>query len=316
MKSYSNRAFTLIELLVVIAIIAILAAILFPVFAQAKVAAKKTSVLSNAKQFGLAQLMYSNDADDLFSPAMTYNGEWAMRSWAVLCDPYIKSVGMLMDPFTPAKLTDNPFVLNSQWGMPTRRAASTACPSDLNDVSACAMGVYNPAGRAQLTGGEHWGRDGIAGVNIQPGTWMWSSYYYKGGPSDGGTGTGYPSMSTTAVARPADTLLISQSGTPDMMWHQDMNPDESGRYWGDAPFNLFGNANTTTGPMGRVGTAGQEAGVYPTSVWEPTVYPTGTNVSVYTDGHAKAEAWKALHSRTVTLSSGVKYLKYASPEVP
>src|SRR5271157_986880 len=61
-----KRAFTLIELLVVIAIIAILAAILFPVFAQAKLAAKKTSSLSNVKQLSLANVMYSNDNDDLF----------------------------------------------------------------------------------------------------------------------------------------------------------------------------------------------------------------------------------------------------------
>jgi prepilin-type N-terminal cleavage/methylation domain-containing protein len=61
-----KKAFTLIELLVVIAIIAILAAILFPVFAQAKLAAKETAGLSNAKQMGLAALMYVNDYDDTF----------------------------------------------------------------------------------------------------------------------------------------------------------------------------------------------------------------------------------------------------------
>jgi prepilin-type N-terminal cleavage/methylation domain-containing protein len=59
-----RKAFTLIELLVVIAIIAILAAILFPVFAQAKLAAKKTAALSGAKQQGLAVVMYSGDNDD------------------------------------------------------------------------------------------------------------------------------------------------------------------------------------------------------------------------------------------------------------
>lgn len=62
----SKRAFTLIELLVVIAIIAILAAILFPVFAQAKVAAKKTSDLSNQKQMGTAFNIYVADYDDQF----------------------------------------------------------------------------------------------------------------------------------------------------------------------------------------------------------------------------------------------------------
>jgi len=59
------KAFTLIELLVVIAIIAILAAILFPVFAQAKMAAKKTAALSNVKQQALATTMYANDSDDV-----------------------------------------------------------------------------------------------------------------------------------------------------------------------------------------------------------------------------------------------------------
>ena len=67
MKSMSNkRGFTLIELLVVIAIIAILAAILFPVFAQAKAAAKKTATLSNLKQNATAVAIYQADADDTF----------------------------------------------------------------------------------------------------------------------------------------------------------------------------------------------------------------------------------------------------------
>ncbi|HEU4752804.1 MAG TPA: prepilin-type N-terminal cleavage/methylation domain-containing protein, partial [Armatimonadota bacterium] len=59
-----SRGFTLIELLVVIAIIAILAAILFPVFAQAKVAAKKTADLSNLKQIGTSVFLYAGDNDD------------------------------------------------------------------------------------------------------------------------------------------------------------------------------------------------------------------------------------------------------------
>src|SRR5437762_294286 len=61
-----RKAFTLIELLVVIAIIAILAAILFPVFAQAKEAAKKTTCLSNGRQIGIALMLYLTDNDDRY----------------------------------------------------------------------------------------------------------------------------------------------------------------------------------------------------------------------------------------------------------
>jgi prepilin-type N-terminal cleavage/methylation domain-containing protein len=66
-----NKAFTLIELLVVIAIIAILAAILFPVFAQAKEAAKKSQTLNNTKQLAIATTIYITDNDDVFPLSMT-----------------------------------------------------------------------------------------------------------------------------------------------------------------------------------------------------------------------------------------------------
>jgi prepilin-type N-terminal cleavage/methylation domain-containing protein/prepilin-type processing-associated H-X9-DG protein len=72
-----SRAFTLIELLVVIAIIAILAAILFPVFAQAKAAAKQTVCLSNQKQVALAAVMYENDYDDTMCQVNSQTDGWA-----------------------------------------------------------------------------------------------------------------------------------------------------------------------------------------------------------------------------------------------
>src|SRR5579862_5041705 len=82
MKS-NTRAFTLIELLVVIAIIAILAAILFPVFSQARAAARKTVCISNMKQLALAVRMYSDDYDGYFPRIQASNGTgtWTVVSW-------------------------------------------------------------------------------------------------------------------------------------------------------------------------------------------------------------------------------------------
>src|SRR6184192_2919619 len=79
-----KRAFTLIELLVVIAIIAILAAILFPVFARAREAARKTSCASNLNQIGKAMLMYTQDYDEILP---LYDANWS----PTIIQPYIKN---------------------------------------------------------------------------------------------------------------------------------------------------------------------------------------------------------------------------------
>src|SRR5271166_3182933 len=106
-----KRGFTLIELLVVIAIIAILAAILFPVFAQAKEQAKKTSCLSNVKQQGLAFFMYANDNDDwteMFKNKFTTdsNGNWLSGGyWFDNLQPYVKNFGVIYCP--DRSLVDN-----------------------------------------------------------------------------------------------------------------------------------------------------------------------------------------------------------------
>ena len=67
--------------------------------------------------------------------------------------------------------------------------------------------------------------------------------------------------------------------------------------------------------FGRIGTSGTKAGVYPTSTSEPTVFPEGFNTSVFADGHAKAQTWKAMHGKSVDGPGGSKYVAYAAPEV-
>ena len=82
-------AFTLIELLVVIAIIAILAAILFPVFAQARAKARQAVCLSNMKQLGTSFMMYVQDYDETFPPT-DYDAGSTRFTWFRLVEPYIK----------------------------------------------------------------------------------------------------------------------------------------------------------------------------------------------------------------------------------
>src|SRR5579862_6261757 len=93
--------FTLIELLVVIAIIAILAAILFPVFAQAREKARQTSCLSNMKELILANLMYVQDYDEAFCnegvPGPNDNWGWQM-TWQFETQPYIKNYDIMRCP--------------------------------------------------------------------------------------------------------------------------------------------------------------------------------------------------------------------------
>jgi len=119
MHRSKKSGFTLIELLVVIAIIAILAAILFPVFAQARAAARKTACLSNMKQIGLGLGMYVQDHDETFP--MRYLDGWpydatskpvfedgVLVSWKNSISPYIKSKDIF-------KCMSNPTAQKGDW---------------------------------------------------------------------------------------------------------------------------------------------------------------------------------------------------------
>ena len=132
-----RRAFTLIELLVVIAIIAILAAILFPVFAQAKLAAKASADLSNLKQEGLAIVQYNNDNDGTYTRGWyydlwaTYPTNWPadqrrqnQYKWMDAVQPYIKNSDIFTSP-TNAFGPNGTYIPNSKLTQPTEQRWGT-----------------------------------------------------------------------------------------------------------------------------------------------------------------------------------------------
>ena len=114
MNNFSKQAFTLIELLVVIAIIAILAAILFPVFARARENARRSSCQSNLKQIGLGVLQYIQDYDEKYpmtammnAATPTFYGGRDWGTWMVSTHPYIKSTQVFNCPSGRGMVTSN-----------------------------------------------------------------------------------------------------------------------------------------------------------------------------------------------------------------
>jgi prepilin-type N-terminal cleavage/methylation domain-containing protein/prepilin-type processing-associated H-X9-DG protein len=179
----NKNGFTLIELLVVIAIIAILAAILFPVFAQAREKARQTSCLSNVKQVILGHIMYQQDWDETVpfnrecsNPAnLVPNGlpcvqGRALRGWIDLVNPYVKNYGVFK------------------------------CPSDTQRPVPLPAGTLDQQGNVAVAG-HVWG-PGSAGYN-QGGEWR-SSY----GRNNNFANNGLNTATLAAVNFPANTILI------------------------------------------------------------------------------------------------------------
>jgi len=174
-----NRAFTLIELLVVIAIIAILAAILFPVFAQAKVAAKRTSELSDFKQITLATLIYNNDYDDDFVTTAVFDFVENSDFWAYRLTPYTKNVSIIQSPLDTIA-TKYAF----SWSGPGISMASNS----LSAVPKSADGT--------VAGNVNDGTDGVIGLVQYPNAGWGSSWFTSG------------AVNASAVTQPSGTILF------------------------------------------------------------------------------------------------------------
>lgn len=146
--AFTNRAsaFTLIELLVVIAIIAILAAILFPVFAKARGKARQTSCLSNQKQLGLAILQYVQDADDTFPTGNQPPSSWA-NGWPLTTAPYIKNLGVFR---CPDDSTDEMAPGQAWRGYGISYSSNGILRSSTADAGWIMSGVIGPAGETWL----------------------------------------------------------------------------------------------------------------------------------------------------------------------
>ena len=194
-----KHAFTLIELLVVIAIIAILAAILFPVFAQAKEAAKKTACLSNMKQISIGLMMYETDADDMNPPSQVGLGAQIV-SWPTLIQPYIKSDQVFSCPSaTSAGIAADP----------TRVFGGTARNYCGLTKTAISFGVLTGADGTVLppfmVNGLSYGR------NLIP-TNGWATPGFTGGDKSGYVTTGTTlSVSGSQIEEPAGTIHIVEA---------------------------------------------------------------------------------------------------------
>jgi prepilin-type N-terminal cleavage/methylation domain-containing protein len=217
-KSRKNPGFTLIELLVVIAIIAILAAILFPVFAQAKAAAKKTAAVSDMKQGGMASQMYCNDYDDGYM--LSDSGSIGGPGWGFgppdtvpfqQMSPYTKSTQFVIDPMDPWQ-SENQRIQDQ-----CRYMGGCTVANATTDQRMYALGV----------------RSNI-GYNYE----FFSPWIYKLTPTGYYIGAAY--VNASDVTNPAHTLMYGTS-----IWYRDSggNPTGGGNWVVETPCYLDNTGN-------------------------------------------------------------------------
>jgi prepilin-type N-terminal cleavage/methylation domain-containing protein len=197
-----KSGFTLIELLVVIAIIAILAAILFPVFAQARESARATSCLSNMKQIGTGLAMYETDYDEQYPPSQNGTGA-AIVSWPTLMFPYIKNEQVFVCPSASSTaVTSDPTLMGV--GTPRRYCGKTITAVSFGALTGADGTV---AGPPFLVNGLSYGR------NLIP-YGGWRTAGFTNGDKSGFVTTGTTlSVLSAMVEDPAGTIHIMDAMT-------------------------------------------------------------------------------------------------------
>lgn len=118
-RAASRRGFTLVEILVVFVIIAVLAALLFPLFSRVRASAQKSACISNTRQLLAAQRMYSEDHDRMLVPARTAGAPNSLGyTWCILLQPYMKNERILTCPVDPEpQLADRSTDLPHSYGI-------------------------------------------------------------------------------------------------------------------------------------------------------------------------------------------------------
>lgn len=201
------RAFTLIELLVVIAIIAILASILFPVFARARENARKASCMSNLKQMGLAWIMYTQDYDGKALPSGTENVYVPGSEENVLWSGFADFANMANPTSDATRSPMYPYMKNTQF---------TGCPS-ANGVAPSVWGITNYGYNLVYVGGYGGFVEGYLstyGITPPPGATLLPA-------------------SLASIARPSETVLFGDSGLPGPYRYPFLFPPSFGAGWAE-----------------------------------------------------------------------------------
>jgi len=223
-----NTGFTLIELLVVIAIIAILAAILFPVFAQAREKARQISCLSNGRQLGIALMAYSQDYDEMLPlgtqelPGTSSASQIYPNTWVANIQPYVKNLGIFTCPSAPYDNLDGTPSADASRGGTFSNVFSPNTRRNLGGP----LVSYGMSPRLEVINGGSVSSYAIPCNNAAYGTppcppAAQAKFQGAGGfaaPANGNgcqiPGVVIPSLSSAQVARPAEYALVYET----MLW--------------------------------------------------------------------------------------------------